>query len=96
MKPITLVLPYYENPGMLRIHHEAWAKYPDELKQRLHDIVHAHRRLLHKSIAQHQPKEHALNFTVEHTQLLVPARPHRRPCLPAGAGAGIQWRLGGA
>lgn len=39
MKPITLVLPYYENPGMLRIHFEAWARFPAQLRELLHVIV---------------------------------------------------------
>lgn len=39
MKPITLVLPYYCNPGMLRVHQETWHSYPWELKARLHVIV---------------------------------------------------------
>lgn len=39
MKPITLIMPYYDNPGMLRVHAEAWAKFPDEIKALLHVIV---------------------------------------------------------
>lgn len=39
MKPITLVLPYYDNAGMLAIHQEGWAKLPAEVKANLHVIV---------------------------------------------------------
>lgn len=39
MKPITLVLPYYENAGMLAIHQDGWARLPAEIKAHLHVIV---------------------------------------------------------
>lgn len=39
MRSLTLVLPYYENPGMLAEHQRVWAAYPDALKARLHVIV---------------------------------------------------------
>lgn len=39
MKPITLVLPYYDNPGMLRVHLAAWAVFPADLRARLHVIL---------------------------------------------------------
>jgi len=39
VRDLTLVLPYYENPGMLVEHQRVWAAYPDDLKARLHVIV---------------------------------------------------------
>lgn len=39
MKYVTLVLPYYENPSMLRHQLDAWWEYPDKLRQRLAVIV---------------------------------------------------------
>lgn len=38
MRHISLVMPYYDNPGMLAIHYEAWSKLPQEIKDRI-DIV---------------------------------------------------------
>jgi hypothetical protein len=39
MRPITLILPYYENPTMFVEQQTAWSKYPVELRQNLHVIV---------------------------------------------------------
>lgn len=39
IRPITLVLPFYENPGMLREQQRAWRAYPAELKAQLRVIV---------------------------------------------------------
>lgn len=39
MKPVTLVVPYYDNPEMLRIQQEHWRSLPDELKRCLHIVV---------------------------------------------------------
>ena len=39
MRDITLILPYYENPSMFELQQDAWSKYPDELRSRLHVIV---------------------------------------------------------
>jgi hypothetical protein len=39
MRPITLILPYYENPTMFVEQQTAWSKYPDELRRNLHVIV---------------------------------------------------------
>lgn len=39
MKPITLVLPYYNNAGMLRVQQESWSNLPAELRAHLHVIV---------------------------------------------------------
>src|SRR3970040_1033732 len=36
---ITLVLPHYANPGMLRRQQETWAAFPPGLRARLHVIV---------------------------------------------------------
>lgn len=38
-RALTLVLPYYDNAGMLREQQRVWASYPDELRARLHVIV---------------------------------------------------------
>lgn len=38
-RQITLVLPYYENAGMLREQQRVWSSYPDDLKAALHVIV---------------------------------------------------------
>lgn len=39
VRDITLVLPYYRNPGMLLRQQELWRTYPDDLKARLHVII---------------------------------------------------------
>lgn len=39
MKRLSLVMPYYENPGMLEVHYRTWAAYPDELKRRLEVVI---------------------------------------------------------
>lgn len=39
MTPITLILPYYNNPGMLAVHVSAWRGYAPDLKTALHVIV---------------------------------------------------------
>jgi len=39
MRDLTLIHPYYENPGMLREQQRMWASYPDDLKARLSVIV---------------------------------------------------------
>ncbi|MDP3720779.1 MAG: glycosyltransferase family A protein [Acidobacteriota bacterium] len=39
MRAITLVLPFYENPGMLREQQRVWREYPDDIKRRLHVVV---------------------------------------------------------
>lgn len=38
-KPITLVLPYYRNPGMLDRQQSLWATYEAPLRSRLHVVV---------------------------------------------------------
>lgn len=38
-KEVTLIMPYYENPGMLLKHQEWWGCYTQELRCRLHVIV---------------------------------------------------------
>lgn len=37
--PITLVMPYYENPGMLREHYNFWGSMPPDIKDMLKVIV---------------------------------------------------------
>ena len=39
MRAITLVLPYYENPGIVPEHVRAWSGYPPELQACLHVIM---------------------------------------------------------
>lgn len=39
MRDLTLVLPHFNNRGMLAEQHRVWADYPDVLKARLHVIV---------------------------------------------------------
>jgi hypothetical protein len=39
VKPITLVLPYYENAGMLALHQEGWRLLTEDIRERLHVIV---------------------------------------------------------
>lgn len=39
LRPLTLVLPYYENPGMLAEQQRTWQAYPEPIKARLHVIV---------------------------------------------------------
>lgn len=39
MRPITLVVPYFENAGMLEEQQRVWSAYPDDLKALLHVIV---------------------------------------------------------
>lgn len=39
MRPITIVMPYYENPGMLAEHFRLWRALPDDLKASLQVIV---------------------------------------------------------
>lgn len=39
MRAITLVLPFYENPGMLREQQATWRAYQDDLKAKFHAIV---------------------------------------------------------
>lgn len=39
MRPITLINPYYLNPGMLREQQRAWRSLPDDIKAHLHVIV---------------------------------------------------------
>lgn len=39
MKRLTLIMPYYDNPGMLAIHYRTWAAYPDDLRERLRVII---------------------------------------------------------
>ncbi len=38
-RDLTLVLPYYMNPGMLQEQQTCWASYPDEYRSHLHVIV---------------------------------------------------------
>lgn len=38
-RAITLVLPYYDNPGMLARQQAAWAAFPEHLRRRLHVIL---------------------------------------------------------
>jgi len=39
MRPITLVLPFYENQGMLREQQRVWRAYPEDIKAQLHVVV---------------------------------------------------------
>lgn len=39
MKSITLVLPYYENAGMLAIHQDGWSRLAADVKAGLHVVV---------------------------------------------------------
>lgn len=39
MRSITLVLPFYENQGMLREQQKTWRSYPDAIKEKFHVIV---------------------------------------------------------
>lgn len=39
MKALTLIMPYYDNPTMLEEQQSQWAKYPPELRARLHVIL---------------------------------------------------------
>lgn len=39
MRPLTLVLPFYENPAMLLEQGRIWQQYPEDLKAQLHVIV---------------------------------------------------------
>lgn len=39
MMPLTLILPFFDNRGMLEEHLKVWATYPDDLKAQLHVIV---------------------------------------------------------
>lgn len=39
MRHLTLVLAYYENPGMLARQYETWAAYPQDIKRRVQVIV---------------------------------------------------------
>lgn len=36
---VSLVMPYYDNPGMLEIHYETLAHFPDEIKDRIELII---------------------------------------------------------
>lgn len=36
---LTLVMPYYENASMLALHYQAWALWPNSLRNRLHVII---------------------------------------------------------
>lgn len=38
-RAITLVLPFYDNPGMLAVQQRAWRSYPKALRAQLHVIV---------------------------------------------------------
>lgn len=38
-RDLTVILPYYENPGMLREHETAWAAFPQKTREKLHAIV---------------------------------------------------------
>lgn len=49
-RPLTLVLPYYRNQGMLREQQRMWRSYPDDLKRLLHVIV----------VDDGSPKNHAI------------------------------------
>lgn len=39
MKSLSLVIPYYMNPGMLAFQYATWCTYPDEVKARVEIIV---------------------------------------------------------
>lgn len=39
MRPLTLILPHFQNVGMLAEHGRVWAEYPDDIKAQLHVIV---------------------------------------------------------
>jgi hypothetical protein len=39
VRDLTVVYPYYMNPGMLEEHQKIWADYPPDLRARLHVIV---------------------------------------------------------
>lgn len=39
MRSLTLVLPYYDNAGMLKEHQRIWATFPEDLQRHLHVIV---------------------------------------------------------
>lgn len=39
MKALTLIMPYYDNPSMLVEQQRQWAKYPEELRSKLHVII---------------------------------------------------------
>lgn len=39
MRDLTLILPYYRNPGMLAEQQRTWRAYPDDLKAHFHVIV---------------------------------------------------------
>lgn len=39
MDALTLIMPYYDNPTMLEEQQRQWAKYPPELRARLHVIL---------------------------------------------------------
>ena len=36
---ISLVMPYYDNPGMLAKHYATWAAFPDHLKRRIEIVI---------------------------------------------------------
>src|SRR6185369_156528 len=37
--PLSLVIPYYENPGMLAVQYQTWANYPTDLKSRMEIVL---------------------------------------------------------
>lgn len=39
MRPLTLILPHFQNVGMLAEHGRVWADYPDDVRSQLHVIV---------------------------------------------------------
>jgi hypothetical protein len=39
MRDLTLIMPYYRNPGMLQRQQQQWRSFSDDLKSRLHVIV---------------------------------------------------------
>ncbi len=39
MSDLTIIMPYYMNPGMLSLQYETWAAYPDEIKDRFSVIL---------------------------------------------------------
>lgn len=39
MKKLALVMPYYDNPGMLAFHYKTWCSYPQEMRDRLEVVI---------------------------------------------------------
>lgn len=38
-RALTIVMPFYKNGGMLKVHQAAWARYPDAIRERMTVII---------------------------------------------------------